>query len=464
MIGMRKSCRSERARWCHIAATVCVLSWLALVSGASASWLAPERVASLGGRGGLGPGDIHVAENATGDAAITWSQAATSGSNRDEVVAVTRQAGSAWSAPVRLSSSRSATSIPRVVVSAAGETTLAWSELLRSRGWTRIRVLVRSRSAGHWKQPRVLATAEERAEKAPTYAPEVLVALNTKEVPVVLFTIGRRATDEAVEIDRRSRNDRWAAPRTVAHTTYCLGISLAFDQEGETLLAWTRGNPISPGSLTRVQAMTLKPTLRPGSRPTALSPTGRYAYDPGIAADDRGDATIVWALEGHESQPSNAPLEAAARAPGHGFSRTPGQRVLAPKGTLGGVAVDPNGTATAVFASNIAEASTRTLAGKWSTPVQLSASPAAEPVLAHDASEDLLAAWRTELPHEQGETQRLFAIEASMRTSGGAWQKASIISPRHSRGTAVSIAASTRALAVWENESTHLLEAAQLSP
>ena len=464
MIDMRKSFRNERAWWCHIAATVCVLSWLALVSDASALWLAPERVASLAGRGRLGLGAIHVAENATGDAAITWSQAVAPGSNRDEALVVTRQAGGAWSPPARLSSSRATASIPHVVVTATGETTVAWSELARSRGWRRIRVLVQSRRAGHWGAPRLLATVKERAEKAPTYAPEVLVALNAREVPAVLFTIGRRATDEAVEIDRRSRDDRWPRPRMVAHTTYCLGTSLAFDQEGETLLAWTRGNPTSPGSLTRVEALILKPTLRPGSKPTALSPTGRFAYAPELAADARGDATIVWALEGHESQPSNAPLEAAARTPGHSFTRSPGQRIVAPEGTPGGVAVDPNGTATAVFASNIAEASTRTLAGKWSAPVPLSTAPAAEAVLAHDASEDLLAAWRTELPPEQGKAQRLFAIEASMRTSGGAWQKASIISPRHSRGAAVSIAASTRALAVWENESTHLLEAAQLSP
>jgi hypothetical protein len=456
--------RLEDAWWRRIAVTGCLVGGLLPVAVASASWRAAEPVALLSGRAGLSPGAIHVAEDARGDAAVAWSQGAPHGSNRDEAVVVTRETGGAWSPPVRLSTLRASASIPRAVITATGETTVAWSELDRSRGWARIRVLVRSRRAGRWRPPHLIATVKEKAEKAPTFAPEAVVALNAREVPAVLFPVGRRATDEAVEIDRRPQDGRWPRPRVVAHTTYCLGTSLAFDRAGEPLLAWTRGNPISPGSLTRVEALTLKPNLRLQSKPTALSPAGRFAYAPEIAANARGDAAIVWALEGHESQPSNAPLEAAGRTPGHRFTRIPGQRLVAREGTPGGVAVDPDGTATVVFSTNIAEASTRTLAGKWSVPVPLSTTPAAEVVLAQDASDDLLAAWRTELPAEQGKTQRSFAIEASMRTRDGRWQSGSIISPPHSRAGAVSFAASNRALVAWENESTHRLEAAQLSP
>lgn len=446
----------------YVVAMICVLGWLALPCGASASWLAPESVASLGA-GTLG-GGLHVANDAAGDAAVAFRSSRARRSLGYEAVVVTREAEGGWSRAVHLSSSRANASLPSVVVTATGEVTVAWSELEKSRGWRQIRVLVRSQRSGHWGSPHLLAAIQEKAEEAPTYAPEVLVALNAASIPTVLFTLGRRATDEAVEIDRRLRDGRWPQARIVAHTTYCVGTSLVFDRTGETLLAWTRGNPISPGSLTRVETLSLKPDLQPNGKRAALSPTGRYAYSPEIAVNARGDATIVWGVEGEESQPSNAPLEAAGRARGHPFTRTQGQRLVVRKGAPGGVSVDPSGTATAVFSTNITEVSTRTLAGRWSAPVPLSAAPGAEVVLAQDTGEDLLAAWRTELPAERGKTETPFAIEASIRTSDGTWGKASIISPPHSSGAAVAIIASNRGLAAWENESTHLLEVAQLVP
>ncbi len=441
----------------------CFASALIHVGVAAASWSTPERVASL--TGPLSGGGIQVTEDAAGDATIAWSQAPTRGSRRDEALVVTREAGGVWAAPVRLSSLRANASTPRAVVSATGETTVVWSEIHRSRGSARIEVLVRSRRAGRWGALHVLAVMKEKVGEAPAFAPEPDVALNAEDVPTVLFPIGPRETAEAVEVDRRSRDGRWPRPRVVAHTAYCFDTSLTFDAAGETLLAWTHGNPISPGSLTRIEALTLNRNLRPLSSPIALSPTGRFAYAPEIAANARGNAIVVWALEGHESAPLNAPFEFAVRTPKRPFVRAPRQSRVAREAMPGGISVDRAGTATAVFSTlsaKIVEVSTRPLAGNWSVPMPLSTTPAAGVVLAYDASEDLLAAWTTALPPAQGQEQGPVAIEATMRTADGSWQKPSVISPPHGRNAAVSMAASNRALAVWENESTHRLEAAQL--
>jgi hypothetical protein len=439
---------------------VCVAGGLARASCALATWSAPKALAALSTPAAVNPGSLFAVENAKGDSIVGWSERVSRSSPRDQAWVVTRKGEGAWSKPARLGPPQTGSSAIRAVVAATGETTVAWSEQRRIRGRTRVEVLVRSRRANRWEREHVLAAVSAATGNMPVVSPAPQVALSATGAPVVLFNIGRQAGVEAVEIDRRARDGRWPRPRIIAHTAYCTEAGLATDSAGETLLTWTHGNPSSPGTLTRVEAVTLSPKLRPQSKPVAVSPTGRFAYAPMIAVNARGDGTLIWALEGHESQPRNAPLEAATRTSGHRFTRRAGQRVIAGDGSPGGVAVDSHGEATAVFSAGRAEVATRPLAGRWGAPAPISITPASEPVLGQDATEDLLAAWTTELPLASGQTYPRYAVQASIRIAGGVWQTPTIISPLDSGAAAVSIGASNHALAVWGNETSHRLESA----
>jgi hypothetical protein len=243
----------------------------------------------------------------------------------------------------------------------------------------------------------------------------------------------------------------------VARTANCSETQLALDAKGEVLLAWSHGEDGAPETIDRVEALILNRRRKAEGSPEVLSPTGRRAYRIALVADGRGDGALLWGLEGQ----SGGPVEASTRTPGRRFARAV---ALRGKGYPGEVAIDPTGTATALFDTRVPESSTHSRNGHWSAPVAISTGSVEEVGLAANSQGDLAAVWTTEIPPAPGEQFGSHVIGASFRVGGAAWQPTSFISPPHSRNAAISLGPRDAALAVWENERLARVEAAEFVP
>jgi len=443
---------------------------VAQAPAASAEWTRPETVATLSRVPPVsGLGSIHLATNATGDAIVAWSQETTHGSSRDMAVAVTRRRGGPWSAPVRLSSAGSSAQVPAVAISPTGEAIVVWAEA--SNHHRRKRTVVTARGVSPtrgWGRAHVLASSEEVQSRAPRAGPDPQVAIDGAGDATVVFNYGRTSDREFIELTSRSRGGQWQRAVPVAQTAYCSETQVALGAKGEILLAWNQAGRASPTTLVWVEALVLNRRHHAESAPEVLSSKIRRSYGIDLASNATGDGVVVWGLEWGPEGAGGARVEASTRTAGQRFGRAVVLLRSGARSYPGGVVIDRAGTATALISTTIAQASTHPRGGFWSTPAPISPPPAEGSVeavkVAENARGDLAAVWTTKLAPAPGQHFASAAIAATLGEGAGQWQPAALISPVHSRTPAVSLLPDGRALAVWEQESTARIEAAEYTP
>jgi hypothetical protein len=451
-----------------------------------AAWSAQQKVASSGvSQYGRPP----LARDAAGDAVAVWERDPSGKDEPSALEAVTRTAGGAWSAPVRLASGRPGAGDPEVVMGSRGEATVVWEQATfdRSKSKRRGRVLVavdiRSERAGRgWGHTVTLASRQELG--LGEGVPQPQIALDRRGDVSVAFQMRERnapridGKEDVLLFTRRDRH--WRGPVIVARTVNRVEqgsgeTQIALDGRGETILAW--GHNGAQGSLTEwVEALVLARNGKPEGRPQVLSSKTGKAYSLDLAANSRGAVVLAWS-EGLGEGEGAGPAEAVTRAPGGRFTNK--AVILAHKSSSPVVAIDQQGTATALFQRAIPrgldeedeggalETAIHPANGGWSKPQTVF--PKGRPVaLACGPHGELVALWEADALGGKPPEQRN-VIDASIQPLGGAWQQPSKISPEgvSEDSTDLALAADGQATAIWARApayATSLIETADYEP
>jgi hypothetical protein len=468
-----------------VAAAACSLLFACVCH---AAWNAPQTVFSV-------PHGSQVqmplaARDAAGDAVAVWARYPSGKGESSAVEAATRTAGGSWSAPVRLAAGRPGATDAEVVMSSRGEATVVWEQSTfdgrkgRKRGSVRVAVEVRSeRVGGGWGRTVTLASRQELTIGDDLPDPQVAVDPRG-DVSVAFQMRERNATlvDGKADVLLFTRRDgRWRGPAIVARTIQA-GLEaggetqLALDGRGETILAWSHSGPTG-SSMAWVEALVLAGNAKPEGRPRVLSSKSGAAYSLDLAANSRGGAVLAWSQALGEGE-GLGPVQAVTRAPGGRFTNK--AVMLAHKSSSAVVAIDQQGTATALFERAIPrgldeedeggplETVIHPADGSWSKPQTLV--PEGNPVaLACGPHGELVALWEADLALPGKPPERHHVIDASIQAAGGAWQPPATISPeRASEDSAdLALAADGQATAIWVREptyATYLIETADYEP
>ncbi len=384
---------------------------LSVAAGGSpaAGWLAPTSTP---------PGSVEVdsqdmALDAQGDAVAVWTSY---GVPWRVTQAATRPLGGAWSTPVTFSvPGEEGGWNPRVAVGADGDAVAVWSSVSHpSSSVTKQIVMAATRAAGGaWSAPVALSDADGIAL---TYEPRVVVDAQGDAT-----VIWGEETEDAVVLRTRTRphGGAWGAPVDLTDSGSVAGPQLAVDPQGDVTAIWS-WRPVPEDTIAIIQSST---QLAGGtwSTPVDLSAGDRQALYPQVAVDAQGDAVAAW-----QSYPPDADgpvVQAARQTAGIGW----GPAVDLSDGTAyqPDVAIDPQGTATAVWETHddvgrIVHASTSTLGGTWSAAVDLSARDDANwigaiPQVATDPQGDVTVIWKAF--HSPSSN----VAQAARREAGGSW-------------------------------------------
>ncbi|WP_028063915.1 PKD domain-containing protein [Solirubrobacter soli] len=244
---------------------------------------------------------------------------------------------------------------------------------------------------------------------------------------------------------------QWLAPVDLAgpSATY-MGGDLAVAADGSTLVVFTE---IIDG-FSRVRARLRRPGGGFGDT-FELSPPGRRADSPSVAADRQGNFTVAWTVLGTPGGVQAARLPAGSNA----FEAT--QTVSSASECLpfpNVVAVGANGTAVIVFktrgcvssAHSFLKAAIRTGAqGRFDEPTTISAADPSDYSVAVDDGGDAIAVWARRFSADA------IVVEAAERPAGLAFQPAHTLSSESSGETsfspAIGMAPDGRALVLWNH-------------
>ena len=243
----------------------------------------------------------------------------------------------------------------------------------------------------------------------------------------------------------------WLAPVTVPMSVSDLG----FDQDGDAIAV---GVGADAGGDSAFRSM-----VRPfGGQWSALGPvSGAGDSDvgsPQVAVDPHGNAVAVWSADNQDA--AKRVVRASIRPAGGAWSDPV---VLSDGGAFNSdldVAIDAQGNATAIWAEIhppdglIVQSASRPSGGNWSAPVELSeASIASRPRLAVDPQGTVTAVWLGTAPHISG-TGVVAVVRSKSRSAAGAWS-ADAVALSSDDGTSsasspqVAVDAQGNATAVW---------------
>ncbi len=363
----------------------------------AAGWLTPTSTP---------PGSVSVdgqdlALDAQGNAVAVWTGYGTWRVTQ----AATRPVGGSWSAPVTFSvPGEEGGWQPRVAVGANGDAVAVWSSVRDATGSTGQIVMAATRdSGGAWSTPVALSDEDGFAQQ-----PRVVVDAQGDATVAWAEAIGG-----AVVLRSRSRpkDGDWSDPVDLTDSHVAGESQLAVDAQGDVTAIWNLHLAVYQGGV--IEAAT-RSAGGAWSAPVDLSDADTRSIAPQIAVDAQGEAVAVWN--------SATALQAARRTAEGDWAPAVD---LSADGTNPDVAIDPHGTATAVWEWNdgvgqLVRASTSTLGGAWSDPVDISVRDEDDwdgefPQVTADPQGDLTAIWRSfyEPNHNRVTTAR--------REPGGAW-------------------------------------------
>lgn len=354
---------------------------LAPASVLAAGWLTPASPP---------PGPVEIDSDdmgldAQGNAVAVWTAYHVAGRRTEAAV---RPVGGAWSTPVTFSvpDERSGWN-PRVAVGAGGDAVAVWSST-RYSAVRQITMAAVREAGGDWSDPVALSDTEHIGI---SYQPTVAV---DSEGTATVIWVEDTEYSSAIHTSSRPRGGEWSEPvELTAREERAAGRpQLAVNADGELVAVWKWHEYEYAGGL--IQAAT-RSADGEWSAPADLSDPDLRSTDPQVALNDQGDMVAVWTT-------ARAGVHASRRAADSGWSPAVG---LSPaEGRAPHVAIDPQGTATAVWevvddVGRRTQASTGSHDGPWSAAVDLSTQddanrPGSFPRVATDPQGDVTVIWR----------------------------------------------------------------------
>ena len=304
-------------------------------------------------------------------------------------LAVPAQAASSWSPPVQLPAGCvSSGSVPGLAVNAAGTEAAAGSQLNADNSSS---VLVCTSADGQtWPAP---ATVGQGTSPAVALAPDGRA---------VTAWDGGPFNAPVIQASVRPPGGTWSTPVTVG--TDARGPLIGIDRAGNAIIAWA-------GAAGTIHTASLPAG---GSWTPAQTLATNYGSGLAMAVNSAGSAVLTWAAKGTgvgTYADSGTILGGFAAPVKVGLPPYPGGRTS--------VALNDAGQAAMVWAMGLGAvnvAATRSAAGTWSAPAQLSANEAGNLNVAIDGAGDAVATFKQYVPNTS-----IIALYASKLPAGGSW-------------------------------------------
>jgi hypothetical protein len=420
---------------------VVVAGVLSITAGgaSAAGWLAPTSTSPAVRN--VDAQDVGL--DAEGNAVAVWT---VEGRSPFTQVA-TRPVGGSWSVPVALVPPGEDNGWdPEVAVGANGDAVVVWSSVRRATspsGWSRQIVFSASREAGGgWSAPVALSDEDGIAV---TYEPEVVVDAQGNATAIWSEETG---TASVVRTRTRPKGGDWGEPVDLTDSRVGIHPQLAVDAQGDVTAVWNWNVPEYGSGIIQTNSRPAAGTW--GAQPVDIS-GDESALDPQVAVDPQGDAVAVW----WRIMGGNYVVRAARRAAGSGWDAAVDLSHGAANALNPQVAIDPQGTATAVWesydaAGSIVRSSTGAAGVPWSDPTDISVRddgpwPGSFPQVAVDPQGNVTADWRAWFSpgHDIG--------QAARREAGTGWSAPVDLGPNNGVIEAAPIAVDPQGYAtvVW---------------
>jgi hypothetical protein len=299
---------------------------------------------------------------------------------------------------------------PRLAMNSRGDAVAVWA----GAGDHSIQAVVRSHG-GAWQPPVAVFAGEESVSR-----PDV--AVNAQGGAVVVWEQVNSQEDgrEKIQASVLPAGGSWQPPETVSGEGENANLpTVATDDDGDAVASWQRwGSPNNE----RIQAAHMSAG---GSwqAPVDLTTPGEISFEPQVAMDPQGDATIVF----EHYMGSNTVIESVARPAGGTWQPAVKISEEGETGFEPQIAAGPQGSAVAVWAqskgsSSIVEGAARPVGSAWQPPVSVSVKgeQALDPQIAVDSEGDALAVWESKF--DQGQIGHRETIEGAALPVGGSWQ------------------------------------------
>jgi len=295
-----------------------------------------------------------VASSPTGLAVAVWEQDSALGSR---IVASVRSADGVWGAQHRLSALRDFSVYgQQVAMDRRGDAVAVWQDAGRIH-------VSRHPVGGTWTAARPLSALGHGANFP-------AVAMSPRGATVVVWQ-KRIAGHDRVQVVRRPDAGRWSAVRTLPGS---LGDAsrpqVAVDARARATVAWERDWADGGRSAVLVVRQSAQGVT---TSPRQLSPAGHPGVGPLVAMNRRGDAVVTW-MGRRAGIPA---VQGVVRPSGGSWSRVATVSHAVRASSLGGVALDPAGTATVAWTrwdsgSYRVRVTTKPADGRWGSGTTVS--------------------------------------------------------------------------------------------
>jgi hypothetical protein len=271
-----------------------------------------------------------VAMNAAGEAVIVWSLG--SGLS-EEAQASSAAPGGIFGAAQDLTGFTGVASLPQVTLDSHGDAIAVWE------GWdgSKIRIQEASRAAdASFGAPEFLSPAGENAG-----TPQIAFDSSGDALAVWRFDGSPAST---IQGDYRPVGGEFAASQTVSVSSSAPAQApqVAFDAQGEGVLAWQQSDGSEPRIYTSVRT--------PGSSgsfdaPGTVDPGGQEAYEPSVAGDGLSGTIVSWKTFNGATNST----QAAVRPAGGSFGPASTVSATGPQESTPRVGIDAQGNGIAVW-------------------------------------------------------------------------------------------------------------------
>lgn len=298
-----------------------------------------------------------------------------------------------------------------------------------------------------WSPAQVLSAEGENALR-----PQVALDPQGNAIAVWQRSNGSKVV---IQVAERPVGGSWSQPEDLSDSGEDAGeADVAVDAEGNAIAVWYRFD----GNNHTIVELSERPFGGDWAEPIELSSHDVYAYEPHVAVNARGDATVIW----HAFGTGETLVQSAERPAGGTWSEPADLSPPGKEGTEAKAGVDAAGTATAVWellegSKAWIQTSRRSLGGSWSEPEDLSSHEYAAfiPDLAVTGGGDATTVWA----QFENEPERIRAAQLN----GGEWSEAKTLSGTWADEPQVAVDGTGNAVVIWARagEETTLIESAE---
>lgn len=251
---------------------------------------------------------------------------------------------------------------------------------------------------------------------------EVSVGIDGNGDQVAVWVNGREVVEAAV----RPFGAQWSAPVVISPSGAPIETTdVAVNEEGEAIATWMRqtASPRWEVEVSRLGNVGATPAgSEAWSAPIVISAPGANAQEPQVGIDAEGVATAAWRQQAGANYGTTVSSEEAGTWSTPEFLSDPTNTNEAPR-----LAVDPAGDAAVAWnRSTAVEAAVRPAGGSWTPREELALAPGqglGHPSIAIDESGEVTVAW------EYAENAiPPYVIQASSRTLAGSWSTPQTVS------------------------------------